>query len=414
MKALALLLFLGLLTHIAAAPVSETPRKRSSSAKASKDGAKKTASARAKESVTGQKKVTKPASKPAQAPTKRAIIAKVRPVAPISKEKKATPANSGKTGPSLTEEVSPFTVLTPDQRLQLQVFLDRAIFAPGKVDGMLGEFTLKAALRWCSAAPDRSLDALLKAARTMPVPATVLFTLPRDSTRYIGTVPISLANKSAAKSLPYTTLAEYVAERFHTDLATLARLNPAVKLDKLSAGDVLTVPNVMPFKIEDPRREANATRLVGAQLHISHDQHMLEVRLPGGALAASFPITVGSKPEHVRSGAWKVIAQAPNPTFTWDDEMLKNGRRGSKQYLLPPGPNNPVGVLWMELEPVSGPEAHIGIHGTNDPDRIGRNSSSGCIRLANWDVVRLARIIGPGTRVTWLPAASPLMVATAP
>jgi len=189
-----------------------------------------------------------------------------------------------------------------------------------------------------------------------------------------------------------------------------------VDISHVGVGDVLRVPNVIPFKIEAPRIESpTATRLVGGQIHILHGEHMLEVRHGNGDLAAAFPITVGSKPEHLRSGAWKIMSLSPNPTFLWDDTMLKRGVRGDKQYLLPPGPNNPVGVIWMELEPVKGPEAHIGIHGTNEPARIGRNQSSGCIRLANWDIVRLARLVGPGTRVAWkTPAKDGALLASVP
>ena len=216
------------------------------------------------------------------------------------------------------------------------------------------------------------------------------------------------------KTLPYTTIAEYVAERFHTDEATLGRLNNGLKENAFTVGLSVKVPAVRPFLIESSRTgTASKERIPGASLRVHHLDHQLEVCDPDGQVVAVFPITVGSKPEYVRAGAWKVASVIPNPNFVWDDEMLKHGRKGNKQYILPPGPNNPVGLLWLELQPVSGPEAHIGIHGTNDPTHIGRNHSSGCIRLANWDIVRLSRLIGAGTHVVWVPQPENARVADA-
>jgi len=327
---------------------------------------------------------------------------------PVSKTE-LSPAKSQK---HLTPEEEMFGKLTKDERLRLQVFLDRQQFAPGKVDGLAGEFTLKAARCWLMAGTDRSFETLLQAAHDMPFATTTAITVPSGAAKFIGEVPTSLEEKAAANRLPYTTLIEYLAERFHTDEATLARLNPHSDVNKMVIGDSFTVPNVIPFEIESPKLDPKAARLTDAQIRILHQQHMLEVRDANETLVASFPITVGSKPEHIRTGAWKVKSMAPNPTFNWDESMLKNGVASDKQYLLPPGPNNPVGVLWLELQPVKGPEAHIGIHGTNDPTHIGRNHSSGCIRLANWDIVRLARIIGQGTRVAWKADESATIVAS--
>ena len=115
----------------------------------------------------------------------------------------------------------------------------------------------------------------------------------------------------------------------------------------------------------------------------------------GEKLIASYPVTVGSKQTASPIGEWKVRGVAKLPTFRWDKEMLKHGERSGNFYLLPPGPRNPVGVMWIALN-----KKGIGIHGTNDPDSIGRAVSHGCIRLANWDVVRLATKIKHGDNVS--------------
>lgn len=294
--------------------------------------------------------------------------------------------------------------LTSVDRLRLQVYLDGIGFAPGKVDGVTGEFTVKAARRWIEAAPERDFEALLRAATRAVREPTEEFVIPEEAASFVGEVPEDLEERAAAKVLPYTSLIEYVAERFHTDEAALSRLNAGKQASTFRIGATLRVPAVRPFRIEVGRLDGAAKeRIRDASIRILHLEHQLEVCAGDGELLAVFPITVGTKPEYVRAGAWKIAAMVPNPNFVWDEEMLKHGKKGEKQYVLPPGPNNPVGVLWLELQPVSGPVAHIGIHGTNDPTHIGRNHSSGCIRLANWDVVRLCRLVGTGARVEWVP-----------
>lgn len=399
MKAITLILALALLapSFPAAAAVA-----KKATATAARKSASKTTKSKAKAKA-------KPVVKPLAGDKPKTLV-------PVKAPAGAVPAKTSASAPALSPDAAVLNALSTEDRLRLQVYLDRASFAPGKVDGLTGEFTLKAARRWISAQPDRTLNGLLAASRMLPVPPVTTFTIPADAARFIGTVPTVLVDKAAAKRLPYASFTEYLAERFHTDHSTLARLNPMVDVEHVAAGDKLRVPNVIAFKIESPRIDASGnSRVAGAQVHILHQEHMLEVRQGNGDLVAAFPITVGSKPEHVRTGAWRIMSLAANPTFMWDDSMLKKGVKGDKQYLLPPGPNNPVGVLWMELEPVKGPEAHIGIHGTNDPARIGRNQSSGCIRLANWDIVRLARLVGPGTRVAWksTPADSAVLLADA-
>ncbi|MCB1208405.1 MAG: LysM peptidoglycan-binding domain-containing protein [Verrucomicrobiales bacterium] len=304
--------------------------------------------------------------------------------------------------------------LSQEDRWRVHIFLDRALFAPGKLDGLMGEFTMKAATRWISSAPGRSIDSLVQAARAEVSATTFVHKIPEVAARFVGTLPTKVEDKAKAKELPYTSLAEFVAERYRTDLNTLGKLNPGLNLAKLKTGDSVIVPSVKPFFIESwPESNLSKAALPDASVRILHAERILEVVNADGTLAAAFPITVGTKPEHLRSGVWSVRSLTPNPHFLWDDVMLKEGRSGPTKHLLPPGPNSPVGILWVEIEPLSGPEAHIGIHGTADPARIGRNHSSGCIRLANWDVVRLARLIGKGTRITWgMPeSAAPTLAA---
>jgi lipoprotein-anchoring transpeptidase ErfK/SrfK len=219
------------------------------------------------------------------------------------------------------------------------------------------------------------------------------------------------------KRLPYGTLAEAVAEKFHCALAFFKQLNPD-KSAKLKVGDQVTVPNVKPFVLSEvkglqpgsapptaandaaedqssPTPEAAKDNAAGKpSIHVSVKDKMLTV-LEDGKVVAAFPVTVGSQETASPIGNWTVKAIAKLPTFRWDLKMLNKGERSSHAHLLPPGPNNPVGVIWIALN-----KKGIGIHGTDDPDDIGRNASHGCIRLANWDVTKLAEMVKPGTAVT--------------
>ena len=129
-------------------------------------------------------------------------------------------------------------------------------------------------------------------------------------------------------------------------------------------------------------------------IRVSIKESILEVRLEE-KLVAAFPVTVGSQQTVSPIGKWIVRSVAKLPTFRYDLKMLKQGERSANFHLLPPGPNNPVGVMWIALN-----KKGIGIHGTNDPDSIGRSASHGCIRLANWDIVRLAEMVKKGVPVT--------------
>jgi len=316
-----------------------------------------------------------------------------------------------------------------EDNTRLQIFLDNANFGPGKIDGRQGEFTRKAVALYKQAQgltdakssnPKAPIDTTgLDLSATQPVFTS--YTVSADDAANVGTLPSGPAAQAKVKRLPYASLAEAVAERFHCDLGFLKELNPK-KTEKLKAGDILTVPNVKPFELSavktlKPGSEAAAIVAneiseeqatpnaapptdtaspagVTITLHVSVKDELLEVHA-GDKIVAAFPVTVGSQQTASPIGNWKVQAIAKLPTFRYDPKMLQHGERGSDFHMLPPGPNNPVGVMWIALN-----KKGIGIHGTNDPDSIGRSASHGCIRLANWDIVKLAEMVKPGIAVT--------------
>src|SRR5437870_11901413 len=311
---------------------------------------------------------------------------------------------------------------------RLQIFLDRANFSPGAINGHYDEFTLKALALYRQsrgeppppppAKPDAAPDVNgLDLASVGP--ALVPYTVTDADLQNIGPVPSAVAAQAKLKFLPYRDAAEAIAEKFHCDVHFLERLNPG-KLKTVKAGDQLMVPNVEPFDLPSVKNIKPGSEISSQAANEMEDQsetqtptpgesagapgnvaikidtktNMLQVR-EGEKLIAAYPVTVGSA--HLASpiGEWKARRITKMPTFRWDKEMLKHGQRSGNFYLLPPGPRNPVGVMWIALN-----KKGFGIHGTSEPRSIGHAASHGCIRLANWDVVRLATKIKPGDSVS--------------
>ena len=171
---------------------------------------------------------------------------------------------------------------------------------------------------------------------------------------------------------------------------------PRMDLKKVKPGDTVTVPNVQPFEIEKlgeafiPPNPAFANR----KIWIDTRERFLEI-FENDQLVAEFPITPGSKTLPAPKGVWKILGAATLPWFRHDEGVLQHGVRTNDFYNIPPGPNNPVGILWMGLN-----KPGIGIHGTNNPETIGRAGSHGCIRMANWDAARIKDLVSIGNVVT--------------
>jgi lipoprotein-anchoring transpeptidase ErfK/SrfK len=194
----------------------------------------------------------------------------------------------------------------------------------------------------------------------------------------------------------YRSMGEFLGERYHSDPNFIAKLNKDKNLDNLKVGDVVRVPNVPPFRIEDVKEQPHIPirpEFAKRMIRVDTRYRMLDV-YEGDKLICSFPITPGSKKLPAPLGLWKVVGIATLPWFRWDEAMLEHGYRSDNFYNIPPGPRNPVGIMWMGLN-----KRGIGIHGTNSPDTIGRTGSHGCIRLANWDAARVLNEVTEGDQV---------------
>ncbi|MFN0075067.1 MAG: L,D-transpeptidase [Prosthecobacter sp.] len=284
-----------------------------------------------------------------------------------------------------------------DDILRLQIFLDTQLFGPGKLDGRPGEFTTKALKRYQRA---QGLPETEMAAHTLDLASVpeiyTTYTIRPEDLQYVGDLPHQPSAQSRKKYLPYDSLLEFLTERFHSAPELLEFINRPLKLRALKPGDVVKVPTVQPFLLEAltevpklPEVPEYLTRVI----KIDTREKVLDL-WEGDKLLASLPITPGSGHLATPPGNWRIVGITQMPTFRWDKSVLEYGVRSNNAYELPIGPNNPVGVMWIGLN-----RAGIGIHGTNSPQTIGRSSSHGCMRTANWDVVRLVKLITQGMPV---------------
>ena len=314
---------------------------------------------------------------------------------------------------------------------RLQVFLDRANFSPGKIDGRYNDFTRKALALYRESQGEQSQPPPSRSGPHTNVspdvsgldlgsvdPVFIPYTVTETDLQSVGQLPSHVPEQAKLKLLPYRDAADAIAEKFHCDTHFLEQLNPG-KLKGLKAGDQLKVPNVEPFELasvkdiqpgsdtasqaaneleDQPETNASTPAQSGAPRNVSAKvdtkANMLSV-FENEKLIAAYPITIGSAKTASPIGDWKVRGITKMPKFRYDKEMLEHGKRSGNFYMLPPGPRNPVGVMWIALN-----KKGIGIHGTSDPASIGRAMSHGCVRLANWDVVRLASKIKAGDNVS--------------
>jgi lipoprotein-anchoring transpeptidase ErfK/SrfK len=309
----------------------------------------------------------------------------------------------------------------PRPFMQAQVVLDRLGFTPGVVDGKEGLSTRNAVkgfqeangLKITGELDSPTTQAL---ARWNNIPATRVITIPAAfASGAFGAIPTKPEDQAKLPSLGYASLDEKLAERFHTTPETLAALNgrpdtvtanPAAP--QFKAGDKIRVPNVGadavdPAAVTDADwRNTLASLGVGSsqptvsKIVVSKSQGTLKAYDDNGKLVGMFTATMGSQHDPLPLGSWKVMGVARNPPFHYNPKLFWDVSDSKDKQLLPPGPNGPVGVAWIDIN-----KAHYGIHGTPEPQTIGRAESHGCVRLTNWDVARLSQMVKPGAQVVF-------------
>lgn len=293
--------------------------------------------------------------------------------------------------------------------LHAQVLLDRAGFSPGVIDGLEG-MSFHEALRGFQEARGlkitRALDPQTRQAllQDRAAPVIRLRVAEEDAAGpFVGRIPRKAADQAKMEHLGYRNLLEKLAEKFHTTPETIIALNDPKQV--LQAGTVLRLPNVLPSSRSYEGVKGEIGQVL-SDLNISGDQLRAErvvvdksdkvVRVfdKGDRLIAQFPATLGSEKDPLPLGNWKINTVAYNPPFKYQPRLFWDVDDSEKEQMLPPGPNGPVGVVWIDLS-----RENIGIHGTNSPETIKRAESHGCVRLTNWDVARLSRMVSDGMKV---------------
>jgi lipoprotein-anchoring transpeptidase ErfK/SrfK len=290
-------------------------------------------------------------------------------------------------------------ILNRETIARLKIFLDQHSFGPGEIDDHWTNLCANA-LRLYQSAMGQNVTGQLDPGMEQELnglsPLYITYQIKPEDFNWVGKSPSQPAAQAKLKAMPYPSIAEFVAERFHTNQPFLAGLNRGKNLSRIRAGDTVQVPNVPPLELEllrpaediPPKPELSARTIT-----VDTKNKVLEV-VENGKMLAAFPITPGSKQLPAPIGNWTVTKMTVLPWFRWDRAMLLHGRRSGEFYKIHPGPRNEVGLVWVGLN-----KKGIGIHGTNRPDSIGRSASHGCIRLANWDAVYVLNSITKGAMV---------------
>lgn len=271
--------------------------------------------------------------------------------------------------------------------LRAQILLDRAHFSPAQIDGHYGN-NLRAALYGFQAARKLPLTGIVDAATWKALdadtqPPLVTYTVAAaDVKGPFVHMPRSMDAQGKLKCTCYQTPQEEIGEHFHIDPALLAKLNPGQDITK--PGSQILVPNVVvPFNPP-----------MAAAVVVSKSNQAVTAFNADGTIIAQYPATMGSSHDPLPIGQWQIAEVIHNPWYYFNPKLFWDANPRDARAKIPPGPNNPVGVVWMGLT-----KEHYGIHGTPEPANIGHTESHGCIRLTNWDALELSGMVQKGTPV---------------
>jgi len=305
--------------------------------------------------------------------------------------------------------------------LATQVALDRAGFSPGEIDGRAGRnlqralaaFQQSRQLPTTGQLDDMTWQQLTAAGGDVPPLIEYTVTDADIAGPFTPDIPVTLPDQASLDALNYRSPLEALAERFHSSPALLQQLNPQAKFQQ--SGEKVKFPNVATAPVSlpvPPAPVATSGRAAGRgraaapvasaspasdiTVYVTKSTSALTIEDASGKILMHAPVTSGSAYDPLPIGTWKVNGVQRNPKFHYNPELFWDATPGDRKATLQAGPNNPVGVVWIDLS-----KPHYGIHGTPEPSKIGHVESHGCVRLTNWDADRVSQWVKPGTRVVF-------------
>jgi lipoprotein-anchoring transpeptidase ErfK/SrfK len=288
-----------------------------------------------------------------------------------------------------TRKAAPREAPLDMQMLATQVMLDRAGFSPGEIDARHGTST------------DRALDAYTKSGgdpSAVPQDALIDYRITDQDAAgpFTPSIAGDMMELSKLPALNYKNVLEMLGERFHASPALLTRLNPEAKF---AGGETVKVPNVVSAVAPvgpPPGRQNDPSSPAATTVTVRKSTSDLTVTDNAGKVLMYAPVTTGSVHDPLPIGDWKVNGVQHDPAFHYNPALFWDAHANDAKATIPAGPNNPVGVVWVDIS-----RPHYGLHGTPEPSKIGKTESHGCVRLTNWDALKLATLVKPGTKVVF-------------